>query len=314
MSAAREKPEHWGTKKVSLCLFLETNPGDEADAVAEAIEGLGLRLRAINQDVGKQRPYTPETLREAIRAHATALYGRTTYVLETPKAELHGPVSWVRIESGAYWGRCAAGQSAERRQFPCRLEVFWALGPSREALARTEVDAFARRLDRALTVRTGAAGLTFAVIERPRLKDAGLALAALSEMLLENPHAHTNHLAVLDTRDRCCEPGWWTFLGREHLRQVDLVALSAYHPVRFGAGGASLATAEISPILPSATVVRTQTELAHALGPLYPPRVVADATYSPRTPLANGAELTIGYWMGRYADATFLRELRFREP
>jgi hypothetical protein len=261
----------------------------------------------------KQVAFSDAALEAALARHASALFGRETSLLEAPKRPLHGPVSWVRITTGADWGRAAGNSAQQREEFPCTLEVFWALSAERTHIAREAIDRFVALLDRAARVRVGAAGLTYAILERPMMKDAAAVNAAFGEALLARPHAHANHFAVLDTRTQCVEPAWWVYLGRRHLERLGAGAtLADFAPHGFASGGVSISTADTSPIAAEEQAVRAQVALANALGPLYPPRVVADATHSPHTVLADGSELTIRHWMERYANPCFVAHLGFR--
>jgi hypothetical protein len=300
--------DQFGRFKLSLYLELDANPGAHAERLAEALQALGIDFSAINQDVGKQAPFTQTALVKALSGHQTASFGRTTLLLEQPKAKLHGPVSWVRVRTSAYFGRANGPQPKECEQYPASIEAFWDVSPERPALTRDLLDHFVDKLGTELAPRVGAAGVTFAVIERPMLKDAPAALAALGRALLERPHAHANHLAVLDTRRHAVEPAWWMFIGAKLTPHVERADLAAFAPSAV-AGGIGVATAQTSPVEPAAAVIAAQVALASALGAAYPPQVVADATFSPKTQLADGTKLTIRRWMQRYQDAKFARDL-----
>jgi hypothetical protein len=294
----------FGCDKVCLVLHLDANPGDSAEAMAAAIETLGLSLTAINAKGKKQVAFTRKALEGALAGHARARFGTTTELLERPAAKLHGPVSHVRIRTPVL---ADDGTRPREERFAPVVQVFWALGGKGSVPGRSDLDRFIAALSRAVPVRVGAAGLVWAGIERPMAKDARAVAGDMLAAMLARPHAHSNHRALLDTTRAALEPGFWNFLGPKHLARLGNPDAAAAFRTHFAASGASFALFDEAPIEATREVVDAHAGLARFLGPLYPPAAVSEIVNGISIPKAAGFGLS--RWLARYRDEDLLERV-----
>lgn len=292
----------FGCEKIAFVAHLEENPGVDARAFAEAIRRIGITFEAVGSKGAKQVAYSPGTLEDAIAKHARARYGTTTTLVEKARAKLHGPQSFVRIDSPILAKGSTRGEDPK---YPAVLEVFWALGDDRTLPTRADLDALIERLERAVPVRVAAAGLVWAGIERPMMKDATAVADEMFAQMLRLPHAHWNHLAKLDTSAQALEPGFFTFLGAEHRKRLGAgSSLRAFSPVPSSRGGVSLAIADSPPLEPTREILDLHIALAKALGDLYPPLAISELACCVSLP--KTARFKLSDWLGRYRSPSLL--------
>lgn len=253
----------------------------------------------------KQSAFSPDALTEALAQHAKAKFGTTTELLEQPKVKLHGPTSFVRVSTRIL----AKGSSQpDDQRFPPVIEVFWSRGGDVSVPGRNELDRFLRRLTGTVAVRVGAAGVAWGGIERPMMKDAPTVAGEMLAAMLARPHAHSNHRTLLDTTSAALEPGFWTFLGADHLGRLGKSALAGAKRTDFGAAGTSFALFEAAPLEATREVMEAHTTFARALGPLYPPRPISELSGSLSVPKSAG--FALARWLARYSDDQLLERLR----
>jgi hypothetical protein len=298
-------PSKFGCEKVCLVLHLSSNPGDAPGGVADALQTLGISFGVINSHGKKQSAFSPTALTEALTQHAKARFGTTTELLERPRAKLHGPTSFARVSTRIL----AKGSSRpEDERFPAVIEVFWAAGGDDPVPGRSELDHFLKRLTGAAAVRVGAAGLAWGGIERPRMKDGPAVAEEMLAAMLARPHAHSNHRALLDTTSAALEPGFWNFLGDDHLGRVGNRSPACATRTDFGLAGASFALFDSAPMEATRAVMEAHTEFARSLGPLYPPRPISELAGSLSIP--KTARFSLSRWLARYSDDELLERLR----
>jgi hypothetical protein len=298
-------PSKFGSEKLCLVLHLASNPGDAPGQVAEALQTLGISFKAINSRGKKQLAFSPDALTDALAQHAKAKFGTTTELLEHPKAKHHGPTSFARV-STRILGKGSSQPDDER--FPPVIEVVWSLGGDISVPGRKDLDRFLKLLARAVTVRVGAAGVAWGGIERPMMKDGPAVASEMLAAMLARPHAHSNHRALLDTTSAALEPGFWNFLGANHLERLGKSSPASAKRTDFGAAGASFALSEAAPLEATDKVLEAHTTFARSLGPLYPPRPISELSGSVSIPKSGGFSLS--RWLARYSDEELLERLR----